>query len=73
MTAYHSRIDGFTETVPDRYRFARPKRTARNVGNRVSGFVKGIIDAIVEAKIRRLNRELQFYGVRYRSFDSSGN
>ena len=57
------------------YRFARKhaKRVrvrARNALRRVNGYFKNMIEAISDAKVRRMERELQLRGIR---FDRANN
>jgi hypothetical protein len=59
----------------DDYRFARTrgKRTrvhARKALRRVTGYFRTMIEAIADAKLRRMERELQLRGIR---FDRANN
>jgi hypothetical protein len=68
MTAIRSLIGSSTRLAStDSSRIVRGKRKMRANGHRIGGFVQGILDAIVEAKIRRLQRELLFHGAHYRT------
>jgi hypothetical protein len=54
----------------DDYRFGRTheKRAsgrARRVLGRVNGFLKNMIEAIADSKLRRIERELELRGYRY--------
>jgi hypothetical protein len=60
---------------PGEYRFARKhgKRVrvhARNALRRVNGYLKNMIEAISDAKVRRMERELELRGIR---FDRANN
>jgi hypothetical protein len=59
---------------PDGYRFGRTsgKRfhvRARNALRRVNGYWKHMIGAIADAKLRRMERELQLRGIRFHRHD----
>ena len=64
--------------APVDYRFgrlqAKPARGhARSTLRRVSGYLKTMIEAIANAKLRRMERELELRGIRlHRSNDSRG-
>jgi hypothetical protein len=50
------------------YRFGRLQGSrvhARTALRRVSGYFKGMIEAIADAKLRRMERELEFRGIRF--------
>ena len=56
--------------VTSDYRFGRipDKRVsirARGAFGRVNGFLKSMIEAIADSKMRRIERELEFRGYRY--------
>ena len=62
-------------TASNDYRFGRTpdKRAglrARRALGRVNGFLKNMIEAIADSKMRRIERELELRGYRY---DRSGN
>ena len=66
--AYRSYLVTRTDSPGD-YRFGRTggKRSrvhARSALRRVNGFVKSMIDAIANSKLRRLERELALRGIR---------
>jgi hypothetical protein len=55
---------------PGGYRFGRTHEKhvrvhARTALSRVNGFLKNMIEAIANAKLRRMERELELRGVRY--------
>jgi hypothetical protein len=55
--------------APSEYRFARtPSRRvrvrARSALRRVNGFLKNLIEAIANSKLRRMERELELRGIR---------
>ena len=60
---------------PSGYRFGRThgkRARARIALSRVNGYLKNMIEAIANAKLRRMQRELELRGIRYdRSNDSS--
>jgi hypothetical protein len=61
--------------APGDYRFARKhgKRVrvyARNALRRVNGYFRNLIEAISDAKVRRMERELELRGIR---FDRANN
>jgi hypothetical protein len=54
--------------APNRYRFGRSQGNrvhARTALRRVSGYFKGMIEAIANAKLRRMERELELRGIRF--------
>ena len=55
---------------PGEYRFGRMQRKrvrarARSAIRRVNGFLKNMIEAIANSKLRRMERELELRGIRY--------
>jgi hypothetical protein len=58
---------------PSGYRFGRTHgKRARIALSRVNGYLKNMIEAIANAKLRRMQRELELRGIRYdRPNDSS--
>ena len=60
---------------PSGYRFGRThgkRARARIALSRVNGYLKNMIEAIANAKLRRMHRELELRGIRYdRPNDSS--
>jgi hypothetical protein len=61
----------------DGYRFGRTpgKRVrvrARNALRRINGYLKTMIEAIANAKIRRMERELELRGIRLNRANDSG-
>jgi hypothetical protein len=60
---------------PSGYRFGRThgkRARARIALSRVNGYLKNMIEAIANAKLRRMQRELELRGIRYdRPNDSS--
>jgi hypothetical protein len=55
---------------PSDYRFGRTHRKrlrvhARTALRRVNGYLKNMIEAIADAKLRRMERELELRGIRY--------
>ncbi len=55
---------------PSDYRFGRTHGTrvrvhARTALRRVNGYLKNMIEAIANAKLRRMERELELRGIRY--------
>jgi hypothetical protein len=64
--------------APVGYRFGRPQAKparghARSTLRRVNGYLKTMIEAIANAKLRRMERELELRGIRlHRSNDSRG-
>jgi len=72
--AYRSYLITRTDS-PNDYRFGRTngKRLrvrARGVFGRVNGFLKNMIEAIANSKLRRMQRELELRGIH---FDRSSN
>ena len=63
---------------PGDYRFGRPQGKhgrvhARSSLRRLNGYLKTMIEAIANAKLRRMERELELRGIRlHRSNDSRG-
>jgi hypothetical protein len=62
-------------TASNDYRFGRThdkriRLRARRVLGRVNGFLKNMIEAIADSKMRRIERELELRGYRY---DRSSN
>ena len=62
-------------TTSDDYRFGRTheqrvRGRARHVLGRINGFLKKMIEAIADSKLRRIKRELELRGYRY---DRSSN
>jgi len=59
---------------PGDYRFARPQAKSasrmRGALRRVNGYLKIMIEAIADSKVRRMRRELELRGIR---FDPHGN
>jgi hypothetical protein len=59
---------------PGRYRFGRTAAShlrGRAALNRVNGYLKNMIEAIANSKLRRMQRELELRGVRFdRSSDN---
>jgi hypothetical protein len=56
--------------APGGYRFGRTERKrvrvhARRALRRVNGYFKSMIEAIANAKLRRMERELELRGIRY--------
>jgi len=52
---------------PSEYRFGRMQRKrvrARSALRRVNGFLKNMIEAIANSKLRRMERELELRGIR---------
>lgn len=66
--------DEFREEASGGYRFARPhaKRgiRMRSALRRVNGYLKTMIEAIADSKVRRMRRDLELRGIR---FDPRGN
>ena len=57
-----------SDGAPSRYRFGRLQGNrvhARTALRRVSGYFKGMIEAIADAKLRRMERELELRGIRF--------
>ena len=54
----------------DDYRFGRTHGKRVSVRARVNGFLKNMIEAIADSKMRRIERELELRGYR---FDRSNN
>jgi hypothetical protein len=55
--------------APSEYRFGRTQRKrvrarARSALRRVNGFLKNMIEAIANSKLRRMERELELRGIR---------
>jgi hypothetical protein len=72
--AYRSYLITRSESAGD-YRFARSQGKrhrvyARNALRRVNGYLKNMIEAIADSKMRRMERELQLRGIR---LDRSNN
>ena len=72
--AYRSYLITRSESAGD-YRFARSQGKrhrvyARNALRRVNGYLKNMIEAIADSKMRRMERELWLRGIR---FDRSNN
>lgn len=58
--------------VQGRYRFGRMsvrRVRARSALSRVSGHLKEMIEAVANAKLRRMERELELYGLRGSRWD----
>ena len=58
------------DDAPLGYRFGRTRRKrarvhARSALRRVSGYFKNLIEAIADAKLRRMERELELRGIRF--------
>ena len=54
--------------APGRYRFGRTAarhHRGRAALNRVNGYLKNMIEAIANSKLRRMQRELELRGVRF--------
>jgi hypothetical protein len=47
---------------PDGYRFGRMR--GKRSGVRARGYLKSLIEAIANAKLRRMRRELELHGIR---------
>jgi hypothetical protein len=66
--------DKFREEPSGNYRFARPpaKRTSRmrSALRHVNGYLKAMIEAIADSKVRRMRRDLALRDIR---FDPHGN
>ena len=66
--------DEFREKASGDYRFARPhaKRgnRMRSALRRVNGYLKTMIEAIADSKVRRMRRDLELRGIR---FDPQGH
>jgi hypothetical protein len=53
--------------VPSEYRFGRTlgkRARARSALRRVNGFLKNMIEAVANSKLRRMERELELRGIR---------
>jgi hypothetical protein len=70
---HRSNLTGRQDSLGD-YRFARPqaKRGSRmrSALRRVNGYLKVMIEAIADSKVRRIRRDLELRGIR---FDPHGN
>jgi hypothetical protein len=59
---------------PSGYQFGRAsakRGPGRDALNRVKGYFRTMIDAIADAKLRRMERELELRGIRFDRNDSS--
>src|SRR3984893_10431000 len=74
--AYRSYLITRTDSPSD-YRFGRGRgdrigARARSTLRRVNGYLKNMIEAIADSKLRRMERELELRGIRFdRSSDNS--
>jgi hypothetical protein len=55
---------------PDGYKFGkiqgkRVRRHARSALRHVSGYLRRMVEAIADAKLRRMERELELHGIRF--------
>jgi hypothetical protein len=66
--------DKFREEPSGDYRFARPQAKrgirVRRTLLRVNGYLKAMVEAIADSKVRRMRRNLELRGIR---FDPHGN
>ena len=63
-----SRREGTSVQNAGGYRFGRPHRKharGRTAFSWVNGYLKNLIEAIANAKVRRMQRELELRGIRY--------
>jgi hypothetical protein len=68
MTNYLASDDKYRGPYFGGYRFGRThgnRIRGRTALSRVGGWVKAMIEAIANSKLRRMNRELELQGVRY--------
>jgi hypothetical protein len=62
------------DSHPSGYRFGRGDATyahGRSILNRVNGYLKTLIEAVANAKLRRMRRELELRGVRLDQLDEA--